>query len=308
MCDRTPRITATAPKCLRCCPPCCNPCLCCPPACCEPCTAYCFFDLESAVFDTRHIYQRACRELLASYNTTLPEEVLMRCGPMETHEMAQLICRKCELPVLWENFLVQLNEHTCELIANPPLMQGVERLVKHLYDNCIGLALITSSTRALYCKKIRGREEFFAMFNVVLCSDEYNRPKPEPDCYLIAMSLLCDPPCVECCLAFDGTTKGVQAAREAHLQVIMLPDPDLPCCWSELATKRLETLVDFDPEEFGMPYLEPLPEPPPVPSARASAEDQGPIVLKSEEEIITSGQDDEEPPETNVEEPPTEPA
>ncbi|KAL7741675.1 hypothetical protein ACLKA6_000296 [Drosophila palustris] len=285
MCDRKAPITATPARCLRCCPA----------PCCEPCISYCIFDLESAVFDTRHIYQRACRELLASYNKTLPEAVLMRCGPMETPEMAELICRKCELPVVWEQFLVQLNEHTCELIANPPLMEGVERLVCHLHSNCIGLALITASKRSMFCKKIRGHEEFFKLFNHVLCADEYNQPKPQPDCYLLAMELFCDKPPAECCLAFDGTTKGVQAARDAHLQVVMLPDPELPCCWSELATQRLETLNDFDPEDFGMPYLEPLPEPSPPPSPRGSAADKTLTRSSQEEEVRGSTQEEEAP-------------
>jgi len=245
--------------------------------------------------DTRHIYQRACRELLASYNKALPDAVLMQCGPMETPEMAELICRKCKLPVVWEQFLVQLNEHTWELIANPPLMEGVERLVNHLHCNCIGLALITSSKRSLFCKKIRGHEDFFKLFDHVLCADEYNQPKPQPDCYMLAMDMFSERPPPECCLAFDGTIKGVQAARDAHLKVIMLPDLDLPCCWSELATQRLETLNDFDPEDFGMPYLEPLSEPSPPQSPRISVNDKQPFRLSQEEEVRGSSQQEEVP-------------
>ncbi|XP_060666838.1 probable pseudouridine-5'-phosphatase [Drosophila nasuta] len=285
-------IKATSPRCLRCCP---SPC-------CGPCVSYCIFDLESAVFDTRHIYQRACRELLATYNRTLPEAVLMQCGPMETPEMAELICRKCSLPIVWEQFLMQLNEHTCELIANPPLMEGVERLVQHLHCNCIGLALITSSKRSLFCQKIRGHEEFFELFDHVLCADEYNQPKPQPDCYLLAMELFCERPPPDCCLAFDGTTKGVQAARDARLQVIMLPDPELPCCYSELATQRLETLKDFDPEDFGMPYLAPLPEPTPEPTPRSSRVEKRVLTSQLEEEEVRDSTLDEEAP------PPEEPA
>lgn len=260
--------------------------------------AYIVVQIALSPLDTRQIYQRACRELLASYNKTLPEELILRSAPMETQEMAELICRKCKLPIAWENFLIQLNEHTCELIGNPPMMEGVERLVTHLHENCIGLGLITGSSREIFCKKIRGREEFFGLFDLVLCADEYNRPKPEPDCYLIAMRRLCDPPCAECCLAFDGTTKGVQAAKEARLKVIMLPEPELPCCWSELATQRLESLIEFNPEEFGMPYLEPLPEPPPPVTPEYSEPDH-----MEYSDAIANAQDDEEAAEDN-EEPP----
>lgn len=171
--------------------------------------------------------------------------------------MAEHICRKCQIPVPWKQFLWQLNTHTCELVGTPPLMPGVERLVCHLAKYCVGLALITSCTRSSYEKKIKGREDFFNLFENVLCHDEYNRHKPDPDCYLIAMSMFCDKPPPDCCLAFDGTPKGVQAARDARLQVIMLAEPDLPCVWSEEATERLETLETFQTTAYGLPYLEP---------------------------------------------------
>lgn len=206
--------------------------------------------------------------MAATYNRQLSKEVLIECGPMQTTEMAEHICRKLDLYIPWEDFLVQLNETTCHLVANPQLMQGAERLIYHLSCNCVGLALITSSTRKDYKRKILGREEFFDLFDHVLCSDEYNSHKPNPDCYLLAMSMFCAKPKPDCCLAFDGTVKGVQAARDARLQVVMLPDLDLPCCWSELATQRLETLADFDPTDFGMPELPPLEI---IPSSKSAA-------------------------------------
>ncbi|KAH8351910.1 hypothetical protein KR084_000574 [Drosophila pseudotakahashii] len=242
------------------CSPCCKACKAppecsrCPPMCCSPGISYCIFDLESAVFDTRHVYQRALVELVSSYNRTVSELVLIQCGPMETAEMAQLICRKCDLPVSWETFRFQLNERTSDLIANPTLMPGVQRLVTHLRKCCMGLGLVTSCSESMYCTKIRDREDFFDNFSSVICADdaELKASKPEPDVYLIAMSRLGDAR-PDCTLVFDGTTKGVQAARDARLPVVMLAEKELPSCWSELASLRLETLEEFDPEQFNMP-------------------------------------------------------
>nr|XP_016930882.1 probable pseudouridine-5'-phosphatase [Drosophila suzukii] len=242
------------------CTPCCKVCKAppqcssCPPMCCSPGISYCIFDLESAVFDTRHVYQRALVELVSSYNRTIPELVLIQCGPMETAEMAELICRKCDLPVSWESFRFQLNERTSDLIANPTLMPGVQRLVTHLRKCCMGLGLVTSCPESMYCTKIRDREDFFDNFSSVICADDADlrAPKPEPDIYLIAMSRLGDAG-PDCTLVFDGTPKGVQAATDARLPVVMLAEKELPCCWSELASLRLETLEEFDPEQFNMP-------------------------------------------------------
>ncbi|XP_017051574.1 probable pseudouridine-5'-phosphatase [Drosophila ficusphila] len=258
------------------CSPCCKSCKpppeCsrCPPMCCSPGVSYCIFDLESAVFDTRHVYQRALIELASSYNRTIPEYLLIKSGPMETAEMVQMICRKCDFPVAWETFRFQLNERTSDLIANPTLMPGVERLVTHLRKCCMGLGLITSCSESMYCTKIRDRLDFFENFSTVICGNdpELRALKPEPDVYLIALSRLGDAG-PDCTLVFDGTPHGVQAASDARLPVVMLAEKSLPCCWSELATLRMETFEEFVPEEFNIPPYS-CTEPPPRKSKTSS--------------------------------------
>lgn len=260
----------------------------CSPKCCSPCISYCIFDLESAVFDTRHVYRKALKELVRCYDKRIPDILHVQSGPMTISEMSELFCRKLDIPMSWESFRYELNERTSHLIANPPFMDGIERLVPHLRNSCMELGLITSSNEANYCSKIRGREDFFENFSTVVCADdpELRAPKPEPDVYLIAMSRLGDAG-PDCTLVFDGTPKGVQAASDARLPVIMLAEKDLPCCWSELATLRLETLEEFDPAEFNMPpysCTEPPPKKPKASSHRSSqksaASQRGSAALK----------------------------
>ncbi|XP_017108011.1 pseudouridine-5'-phosphatase-like [Drosophila bipectinata] len=252
MCSPSCKSCKAPPQCSRC-----------PPMCCSPGISYCIFDLETAVFDTRHVYQKALIDLATSYNRVIPELLMIQIGPMETAEMAELICRKLDMPVSWETFRYQLNERTSELIANPPLMPGVERLVRHLCKCCMGLGLVTSCSESRYCSKIKDREEFFEHFSTIIFGDdaEVRAVKPQPDVYLIAMSRLGDAG-PDCTLVFEGTPQGVQAAIDARLPVVMLAESTLPCCWSELATLRLETLEEFDPEEFNMPPYS-CTEPPP---------------------------------------------
>ncbi|ALC37950.1 CG5556 [Drosophila busckii] len=187
---------------------------------------------------------------------------------METAEMAELICRKCKLPVPWEMFLVLVNEHTFHMIANPPLMAGVERLVAHLKYCNIGLGLVSSCKKAQLCQKIQGRDALFNQFDHIICADDplINQPKPSPDIYLMAMKRFCCNPCADCFLVFEGTTKGVQAAHDAHMEVVMVSESSLPCCWSEQAAARFETLLDFHPEVYGLPPL-PANEPEPPDSS-----------------------------------------
>ncbi|XP_016930979.3 pseudouridine-5'-phosphatase [Drosophila suzukii] len=247
------------------CSPCCKTpaeCAGCSPMCCSPGISYCIFDLESAVFDTRHIYRKALKDLVRSYDKRIPDILHVQSGPMTISEMSELFCRKLDIPMSWDSFRYDLNERTAQLIANPPFMDGVERLVRHLRGCCMELGLVTSCSEANYCSKIRGREEFFENFSTVVCADdpELRAFKPEPDVYLIAMSRLGDAG-PDCTLVFDGTTQGVQAASDARLPVIMLAEKDLPCCWSELAALRFEYLDDFEPEMFNLPpFTDPEPK------------------------------------------------
>ncbi|KAH8351911.1 hypothetical protein KR084_000575 [Drosophila pseudotakahashii] len=274
----------------------------CSPMCCSPGISYCIFDLESAVFDTRHIYRKALKELVRCYDKRIPDILHVQSGAMTVSEMSELFCRKLDIPMSWESFRYDLNERTAQLIANPPFMDGVERLVRHLRSCCMELGLVTSCSEANYCSKIRGREEFFESFSTVVCADdpELRALKPEPDVYLIAMSRLGDAG-PDCTLVFDGTTKGVQAASDARLPVVMLAEKELPCCWSELAALRFEYLDDFEPEMFNIPPFKD-PEPKRRSSRRRTRYSRRLTVIRRRAEEAAGeeeeeAEEEEEPPE-----------
>ncbi len=58
------------------------------------------------------------------------------------------------------------------------------------------------------------------------------------------------------CLVFEDAPNGVQAAVSAGMQVVMVPDAIIPEEKRKLATKVIPSLLDFKPEEFGLPKIE----------------------------------------------------
>ena len=55
---------------------------------------------------------------------------------------------------------------------------------------------------------------------------------------------------------FEDAPNGVVGAKAAGMQVIMIPDPTVPEEKRQLATKVLNSLEEFQPDEFGLPKYE----------------------------------------------------
>lgn len=59
-------------------------------------------------------------------------------------------------------------------------------------------------------------------FDVIVCGDQVERSKPEPDIYIKAAELLGLPP--KACYAVEDSKNGLLSAHRAGCQVIMVPD------------------------------------------------------------------------------------
>ncbi|KAJ0182892.1 hypothetical protein K1T71_000868 [Dendrolimus kikuchii] len=132
---------------------------------------------------------------------------------------------------------------------------GAERLLRHLYDYNIPMALATNSTEQAVNLHATARPKLFGMFShkVSATDPEVDRGKPNPDIYLVAAARFPSKPKPSNCLVFEDSKIGVDAAREAGMQVVMIPDRRLERELTRHATLVLRSLLDFKPELFGLP-------------------------------------------------------
>ena len=75
-------------------------------------------------------------------------------------------------------------------------LPGALRLVQHLHDNGVPLAVATGSHTASYELKMSEKPELSQCFSHATCSDneEVKRGKPFPDIFLVAASKFDPPP------------------------------------------------------------------------------------------------------------------
>lgn len=72
---------------------------------------------------------------------------------------------------------------------------------------------------------------------------------------MISFFRFIDKPQPEKCLVFEDAPNGVAAAVSAGMQVVMIPDENVPAELQKSATIRVSSLSDTPLEKFGLPAL-----------------------------------------------------
>ncbi|KIM31403.1 hypothetical protein M408DRAFT_327623 [Serendipita vermifera MAFF 305830] len=175
-----------------------------------------------------------------------------------------------------------------------PLLPGASKLIRHLHAHKIPMCVATGSIRRNFEMKTMDpradaeKREVFALFDGrIVCGDDSQlrrgpwtkdgeiekvvRGKPAPDIFLSAAEMIGRPvgreetPSTEEAaergrgLVFEDGIPGVQAALKAGMQVVWVPDSNLLALDPDLQVVPTPSLLDFKPEEWGLPaYDSPL--------------------------------------------------
>ncbi|KAL1334343.1 hypothetical protein AAHE18_11G170600 [Arachis hypogaea] len=155
-----------------------------------------------------------------------------------------------------EQFLVEREEMLQELFPTSELMPGADRLLRHLNAKGVPIALATGSLKRHFELKTQRHGELFALMHHVVLGDdpEVKQGKPSPDVFLAAAKRFeggpLDPSNI---LVFEDAPSGVLAAKNAGMSVVMVPDPRLDKSFHDIADLVLNSLMDFNPSEWGLP-------------------------------------------------------
>lgn len=132
--------------------------------------------------------------------------------------------------------------------ATVQALPGILKLVKHLVQKGIPIAIATGSTRLNYLLKTSHLVELFSYFRLdslegeggrtIICGDDAllkGVGKPDPKIFILAAELLnfFNVEARSHILVFEDSILGVEAARRAGMEVIWCPDPDLLSVLSE---------------------------------------------------------------------------
>lgn len=215
------------------------------------------FDMDGLLLNTEDIYTVAFKQICEPYGKIYDWETKKLCMGNKFDVGSKIIIDRLQLPITVPQLKEKFDAIIDDLFHNSELLEGALKLVEHLVDSKIPVALCSGSSIKGYQAKTKNHQQFFTNFNPkVLCSDdpEVKFGKPNPDAYEVTRKRFTGKiPAPESCLVFEDSYNGVLSALAAGMQCVMVPDPRVEQEQKDKATLCLGSLLEFKPEEFGLP-------------------------------------------------------
>jgi HAD superfamily hydrolase (TIGR01509 family) len=217
------------------------------------------FDMDGLLLTTEYIYSNIYDEYLGRYNLKFTKEAKKKMMGTRIPVAWSILRKEFDLDCTFVDYLPEFAKLKHKHFRETGLMPGVMRLVTHLKQCGVGLAIGTNSDKESFAIKTARWQDLISMFDVIVCGDdpEIKEGKPSPDIFLVARKKLGNPP-LEQCLVFEDSPLGVQAAYNAGMKVVWVPDlnfTDIDADTADLAACVITSLEQFQPTTFGLqPY------------------------------------------------------
>ncbi|KAJ2776381.1 Pseudouridine-5'-phosphatase [Coemansia interrupta] len=221
----------------------------------------CIFDMDGLLLDTEIIYTEVTNKILEPYGKTFPLETKIKMMGRDVRTATNILLTDLELPLSFEEYDQQATELKKIFFRKARFLPGAERLIRHLAEHSVPIAVATGSSKAMFTLKTENHSSVFELFaGHITCGDdaEVKNSKPSPDIFLTAMKRLDGSLRPEECLVFEDAENGIAAANNAGMSSVWVHDmrfaldPSTPPA-AHNATERITTLLDFLPEKYGLP-------------------------------------------------------
>ena len=174
------------------------------------------FDLDGVVFNTEPQYTvfwgEQCREFHPEH-PGLEHEI-------KGQTLVQIYDAWFAGPLAEKQQLITSRLNEFEKQMDYAYIAGFEDYIKDLRKQGIKTAVVTSSNQIKMEAVYQHHPEFKDLFDAILTSEDFERSKPDPDCYLKAAERFGVRPAD--CVVFEYSFNGLKSGRAAGMRVIGL--------------------------------------------------------------------------------------
>ena len=174
------------------------------------------FDLDGVVFDTEPQYSVFWGSICRQYH---PEHPGLE-NEIKGQTLTQIYDRWFSGELEGERVSITERLDAYEQGMTYDFIDGFEALIADLHRHGVKTAVVTSSNQPKMESVYRYQKSFKQLFDAILTSEDFDRSKPDPDCYLKAAQRL-DAQTDEC-IVFEDSFNGLRSGRAAQMAVVGL--------------------------------------------------------------------------------------
>ena len=174
------------------------------------------FDLDGVVFDTEPQYSifwgAQCREFHPEH-PGLEHEI-------KGQTLVQIYDAWFSGPLADKQALITERLNQYEQQMSYDYIAGFEQYIRAIREAGVKTAVVTSSNQVKMQAVYSSHPEFRSLFDAIMTSEDFERSKPDPDCYLkSAQRLGVD---IAECVVFEDSFNGLKSGRAAGMFVVGL--------------------------------------------------------------------------------------
>lgn len=175
------------------------------------------FDMDGVIVDTEPVHKYAYFEHYKELNIPVTEELFATFTGQSTKNVYQILKDKFDLKADVNDLVLRKRAIFNEAFDTKPdlyLIDGVENLIKNLYNNGIELILASSASKSTI-DRVFNRFELNQYFTHKVSGENFPKSKPDPAIFIHAADLAKSNH--EECIVIEDSTNGVEAAVRANL-------------------------------------------------------------------------------------------
>ncbi|XP_073983422.1 pseudouridine-5'-phosphatase-like isoform X2 [Rhodnius prolixus] len=204
-------------------------------------------------------YTEAHMKYLAKYKRRYADILKLNSIGLRDVDSAKYLIQELDLPMTPPVYAHGVWQDLRTFFPKSKMVEGAMDLICHFYNNGIPAALVTSSDAHSFKMKIKSHKSILKFFcHVVLGDDpEVKHGKPAADIYNVAAKRFINKPSdYTKFLVIEKSVAGIQAARAAGMQAILLREKSLPKrLFKGKADLILDNLKKIDLRDFDLPRL-----------------------------------------------------
>jgi HAD superfamily hydrolase (TIGR01509 family) len=175
------------------------------------------FDMDGVIVDTEPVHRYAYFKQFDELNITVTEDMYTSFTGFSTRntfqKLKEVFVIEQEVEDLIQRKRTIFND-AFDSKADLELLEGVEHLIKELYQNGMQLILASSASKVTI-ERVFSRFKLHEYFTHVVSGEDFPKSKPHPAIFEYAASLSIAPK--ESCIVIEDSTNGIKAAKAAGI-------------------------------------------------------------------------------------------